>query len=133
MFATTRQGGQDTVTAPDVCKTVVGPSVVPTPYPTVGMPPTANPTTTKVLITGMPALTKASKAVPTNGDEPGASGGGGVVSNKVMGPAEYIMSSMKVKLEGNPAVRMNDMVKINDGNTVGMDVAPSQTKVMIMS
>ena len=69
----------------------------------------------------------------SNGDEPGASGGGGVVSSKVMGPAEYIMSSMKVKLEGNPAVRMTDTVKINDGNTIGMDAAPSQTKMMIMS
>jgi len=133
MFATTKAGGQDMVNAPDVCKTVVGPAVVPTPYPTVGMPPTGNPTTTKVFIAGAPALTKASKAMPTNGDQPGASGGGGVVSGKVMGAAEYILSSMKVKLEGNPAVRLNDMVKLNDGNTVGMDIAPSQSKVMIMS
>ena len=52
---------------------------------------------------------------------------------KVMGCVEYIMSSMKVKLEGNPAVRLTDTVKINDGNTVGMNAAPSQTKVMVMN
>ncbi|MBF0529304.1 MAG: type VI secretion protein, partial [Deltaproteobacteria bacterium] len=43
------------------------------------------------------------------------------------------MSSMKVKIEGNPAVRLTDTVKLNDGNTIGMNSAPSQTKVMILS
>ncbi|MEI7636767.1 MAG: DUF4150 domain-containing protein [Syntrophus sp. (in: bacteria)] len=133
MQATTKAGGQETITVPDICKTVVGPSVVPMPYPAIGMPSTGNPSTTKVFIDGAMALTKASKVQPTSGDEAGASGGGGVVSSKVMGPIEYIMSSTKVKLEGNPAVRMTDTVKINDGNTIGMNAAPSQTKVMIMS
>lgn len=133
MFATTRAGGMLNITAPDVCKTVVGPSVVPIPYPNIGMPPSGNPAAMKVFIVGAQALTKASKTVPTNGDQPGASGGGGVVSAKIMGPAEYIMSSMKVKIEGNPAVRLTDMVKLNDGNTVGLNCAPSQTKVMIPS
>jgi Domain of unknown function (DUF4150) len=133
MQATTKAGGQVTITAPDICKTVVGPSVVPTPYPSLGMPSTGNPTTKKVFIDGAMALTKASKIQPVSGDEAGASGGGGVVSNKVMGCVEYIMSSLKVKLEGNPAVRLTDTVKINDGNTVGMNAAPSQTKVMVMS
>jgi hypothetical protein len=133
MFAVTKMAGQATITAPDMCKTVVGPSVVPMPYPTLGMPATGMPTTLKVFIAGSPALTKASKITPSNADQPGASGGGGVVSSKVMGPIEFIMSSMKVKLEGNPAVRMTDTVKINDGNTIGMEAAPSQTKVMIMS
>jgi hypothetical protein len=133
MFATTRAGGMDNITAPDVCKTVVGPSVVPIPYPDMGMPPSANPTALKVFIVGAQALTKMSQVVPTNGDQPGASGGGGVVSSEIMGPAEYIMSSMTVKIEGNPAVRLTDTVKLNNGNTIGLNSAPSQTKVMILS
>jgi hypothetical protein len=99
----------------------------------VGVTSAGNPVTTKVFIVGSPALTKASKVSPTDGDEAGASGGGGVVSGKIMGPAEYITSSMKVTLEGNPAVRLTDMIKTNDGNTMGMTAAPSQSKVMIMS
>ena len=133
MFATTRAGGMDNITVPDICKTVVGPAVVPLPYPDMGVPSAANPTAMKVFIVGAQALTKMSKVIPTNGDQPGASGGGGVVSSKIMGPAEYIMSSVKVKIEGNPAVRLSDMVKLNDGNTIGMTAAPSQTKVMVMA
>ena len=133
MFATTIAGGMQSITVPDVCKTVVGPAVVPIPYPDMGMPPTGSPTATKVFIVGALALTKASKSQPTNGDEPGASGGGGVVSSKIMGPAEYIMSSMVVKIEGNPAVRLTDTMKLNDGNTIGLNAAPSQTAVMVLS
>ncbi len=133
MFATTQAGGLDSVTAPDVCKTQVGPANVPIPYPNLGVPSGGMPVTIKVFIVGAPALTKASKVSPTNGDEAGASGGGGVVSGKIMGPAEYITSSMKVKLEGKPAVRLTDMIKTNDGNTIGLNSAPSQTKVMVMS
>ena len=133
MFATTIAGGMQSITAPDVCNTVVGPAVSPIPYPDIGVPSSATPTATKVFIAGALALTKASKTEPTNGDQPGASGGGGVVSTKIMGAAEYIMSSMKVKIEGNPAVRLTDTMKLNEGNTVGLNCAPSQTKVMIMS
>ena len=83
------------------------------------------------MICGMPALTKASKCQPTNGDQGGVSNG--VVSGKIMGPTEYIMGSMKVKLEGNPAVYTGNPTKQNDGNAVGSDLQPSQNKVMIMS
>ena len=133
MFATTIAGGMQNITAPDVCKTVVGPAVVPIPYPDIGVPSCATPTALKVFIVGALALTKMSKTMPTNGDQAGASGGGGVSSNTIMGPAEYIMSSMKVKIEGNPAVRLTDTVKLNNGNTIGLNCAPSQSKVMIMS
>ena len=101
------------------------------PYPNIGMPPTGNPVTQKVMIHGMPALTKASKIQPTNGDQPGSAGG--VVSGKIMGPAEFIMGSVKVKLEGNPAVFMGNPTKQNDGNAVGSNLVPSQNVVMIMA
>ena len=131
MFAATKAGGQ-LMAMPDVCQTPAPPGPpVPIPYPNIGMPPTANPVTTKVLIGGMPALTKASKIQPTNGDQAGVNQG--VVSGKIMGPAEIIMGSTKVKLEGNPAVFMGNPTKQNDGNAVGSIIQPSQNKVMIMS
>jgi hypothetical protein len=133
MFATTIAGGMQSITAPDVCNTVVGPAVSPIPYPDLGVPSSAMPTATKVFIVGGLALTKASQVVPSTGDEAGVSGGGGVVSAKIMGATQYITSSMKVMIEGNPAVRLTDSMKLNDGNTVGLNCAPSQTKVMIMS
>jgi uncharacterized Zn-binding protein involved in type VI secretion len=125
MYATTTEKGQ-LLAMPDVCLTPT-----PVPYPNIGMPPTANPVTQKVLICGLPALTKASKCQPTSGDEAGVNNGS--VSGKIMGPTEYLQGSMKVQLEGNPAVFMGNPTKQNDGNAVGSDLQPSQNKVMIMS
>ncbi len=127
--ATTKAGGQ-LMAMPDVCKVPAPPAPpIPTPFPNIGMPTTANPVTTKIMIDGMPALTKASKIQPTQGDQAGVAGG--LVSGKIMGPAEYVMSSLKVKFEGNPAVFMGNTTKQNDGNAVGADMAPTQAKVMI--
>lgn len=131
MFAVTKQNGQ-CMAMPDVCKTPAPPAPpVPIPYPNIAMPMMGNPATTKVMISGMPALNKASKIPMSNGDQAGVAGG--LASSKIMGPAEFIMSSMKVKLEGNPAVRLGDTTKQNDGNAVGAVIAPSQAKVMVMS
>jgi len=131
MYATTKEKGQ-LLAMPDVCLTPAPPAPpVPVPYPNIGMPPVADPVTQKVMICGMPALTKASKCQPTSGDEAGVNNG--PVSGKIMGPTEYLMGSMKVKLEGNPAVFMGNPTKQNDGNAVGSDLQPSQNKVMIMS
>ena len=131
MFAVTKQAGQ-CMAMPDVCNTPIPPAgPVPIPYPNIAMPMMGNPATTKVMISGMPALTKSSKLTMSNGNQAGVNGG--VVSGKIMGPAEFIMGSRKVKLEGNPAVRMGDTTKQNDGNAVGAVLVPSQVKVMIMS
>ena len=130
MFAITKEAGQ-VMAMPDVCKVPAPPAPpIPMPFPNIGMPPSANPVTTKIMIGGMPALTKASKIQPTQGDEAGVAGG--LVSGKIMGPAEFVMASMKVKFEGNPAVFMGNTTKQNDGNAVGADLVPSQSKVMIM-
>lgn len=131
MFAVTKQAGQ-CFAFPDVCKTPIPPAgPVPIPYPNIAMPMMGNPATRKVMISGMPALTKASKISMSNGDQPGVAGG--AVSGKIMGPAEFVLGSLKVKLEGNPAVRLGHPTKQNDGNAVGAVLVPSQAKVMIMS
>ena len=130
MFAVTLAGGQCMAT-PDVCQvpTPLGP--VPTPFPNIGMPPMGNSPTTKVLVSAMPALTKASKIPLTNGDQLGTAGG--VVSGKVMGEVAFIVGSAKVKFEGQAAIRLSTPTKQNAGNTVGAVLAPSQAKVVIVS
>lgn len=131
MFAVTKQNGQ-CMAMPDVCKTPLPPAApVPLPYPNIALPMLGNPATTKVLIAGMPALTKASKISISNGDQAGAAGG--VMSSKIMGPTEFVSGSMKVKLEGNPALRLGDPTRQNDGNAIGAVLLPSQSTVMIMS
>lgn len=131
MFAVTKQSGQ-CMAMPDVCKTPAPPAPpVPIPYPNIAMPMLGNPCTMKVLICGMPALSKASKITMSSGDEAGVAGG--AMSGKMMGPCEFIMGSMKVMLEGNPAVRLSDPTKQNDGNAMGAVLAPSQAVVMILA
>ena len=131
MFAVTKQNGQ-CMAMPDVCKTPAPPAPpIPIPYPNIAMPMMGNPCTIKVLICGMPALTKASKIPMSNGNQAGVAGG--VMSGKIMGATEFIMGSMAVKLEGNPAVKLGDPTKQNEGNAMGAVLAPSQAVVMIMS
>ncbi|OYO27937.1 DUF4150 domain-containing protein [Janthinobacterium sp. PC23-8] len=131
MYAVTKQDGQ-CLAAADVCKTPAPPAPpVPLPYPNIAMPMMGDPATEKVFITGMPALTMASKITISSGDEAGVAGG--VASAKQMGPAEFTQGSMTVSLEGNMAVRLGDPTKHNDGNAIGSVLAPSQNIVMIMS
>lgn len=131
MFAVTLQAGQ-CMAMPDVCKVPAPPAPpIPTPFPNIGMPMMGNPTTVKVFIGGMPALHKSSQIPVTNGDEAGVAGG--MVSGSIVGPVQFVMGSMVVKLEGNPAVRLSDPTKQNNGNAMGAVLAPSQAIVMIMS
>jgi hypothetical protein len=131
MFAVTKENGQ-LFAFPDVCKVPAPPAPpIPTPFPNTAMPQMGNPATTKVLIHGMPALTKASKIEPTNGDQGGAAGG--LVSGKMMGAATFVSGSTKVKLEGNPAVYLGCPTQQNENNAMGSVLAPSQGIVLIMS
>jgi hypothetical protein len=52
----------------------------------------------------------------STGDEAG-SAGGGVVSNKIKGKAEFVSSSFDVKFEGKNVCRAFDLMLHNDKNT----------------
>jgi hypothetical protein len=52
----------------------------------------------------------------STGDEAG-SAGGGVVSNKIKGKAEFVLFSMDVKFEGKNVCRAFDIMLHNDKNT----------------
>lgn len=130
MFAVTLAGGQ-CLAMPDVCEVPTPGGPVPTPFPNIGLPSMGDSPTTKVLVSGMPALTKASKIPLTNGDEVGKVGG--VASKKTQGEVEFIAGSAKVKFEGQAAVRLSTPTKQNAGNALGAVLAPSQSKVMVIS
>ncbi len=130
--ALTNMGGMMTANVPDVCKvpTPSG-SPVPTPFPNMSQGTMLNPgtLTKKVKVAKAPAAMLSSKTTLSNGDEPGVALG--VVSGKIMGPAEFINGSMKVRLEGKAAIRLGDPTKQNQGNTTGAVVAPSQAIVLM--
>lgn len=134
-FAMTNQSGTLMSTGPtDVCITPAAPSPIPTPYPNIAMMNQADSGTlsSKVKIAGSKAATVKTEVKRTSGDEAGVNGG--TISGKNMGPAGFSKGSSKVKIEGNPAVRMGDPTKHNglpNFNTVGIATAPSQSKVDI--
>jgi len=99
----------------DICKTKVGSSVVPIPYPNVAVSQDADNTAATVFINGEPACHASSIFASSTGDEPGSRGG--IRSGDTQGKAEFITSSPNVFIEGEPAVRMGDLMVSNDGNT----------------
>ena len=136
MFASTIGGGQ-AMGFPDVCLTPAppSPSPVPIPYPNTAMLPQGNPGTasTKVIIGGSPAATMNTQIMMTNGDNAGVATG--VASGMVMGPAKAMVGVMKIMLEGKPAIHLTTPFGHNGSSPncpAGVQVAPSQTKVILM-
>ncbi|MEW6262381.1 MAG: DUF4150 domain-containing protein [Thermodesulfobacteriota bacterium] len=130
MNALTIEGGQLMAT-PDTCQTPQPLGTVPVPYPNIAMPPVASSTTTKVLIAGMPALTKNSRISISSGDEAGVAGG--VACGQIMGEAKFTSGSFRVKLEGSAAVFFGSLTTQNANNAVGCVLMTGQFTVSIMS
>ena len=114
---------------PDVCKTPTPGGPVPVPYPNTAMTNLAMPPVIKVIVCGSPAINKGSKIAISMGDTAGTLGG--VSSNTVMSKAQFTTSSFKVFIGGKPAIRHMDSCTSNNGNTVGAQLEPSQSKVFI--
>ncbi|MCB9596243.1 MAG: DUF4150 domain-containing protein [Sandaracinaceae bacterium] len=137
MFASTSAGGL-TQGFPNVCLTPAppAPNPVPVPYPSLGqcagaLAPTCS---VRVKIQSKTVLTIKTKVMRTQGDEAGV--GGGVASGTFGGPCGRTQSSVKVAVEGSPIVRCLDMVGSNGVSPnvpVGVQVAPSQTLVIVLS
>jgi hypothetical protein len=89
----------------------------------------------KVKIVKKKAVTVKSHIPMSSGDEAGTAGGG-MISSKFKGPAEYKMGSSKVKFKGKKAAHLLSMVgqngKANHNMPAGTHVSPSQTKVKVM-
>lgn len=118
--------------APDVCKTPSPAGPVPVPYPNQGMVPQSIMTSKKVFIAHKMVCTKKSKMPRSQLDEAGVAGG--VKSGMNMGPVLYKKCSMKLLIEGMPTAHHLSMTGHNGVSAnipAGVQLAPSQTKVMI--
>lgn len=101
---------------PDVCKTPSPAGPVPIPYPNVAMSSDTSNGASTVLSDGNPTCVKDSNFSTSTGDEAG-SAGGGVVSNKIKGKAEFVNFSFDVFFEGKNVERAMDLMLHNDKNT----------------
>ena len=118
---------------PDVCKTPVGPLVVPLPYPNIAMHTMHVPSQTNIIIGGGLAENLMTMGTLSNGDNAGVLMG--VISSLDMGPDRNTMGSTKVLIGGAFATRLTSTTGQNgvSPNTVGMTIAPSQVTVLILS
>jgi len=137
MFPASTNGGGQCMAFPDVCKTPSPAGPIPIPYPNIAMANQAKGDTCsdKVKIDGKKTIVETSEISMSSGDEAGCAGGG-VVSSKFKGPAQYKKGSSKVKAEGKGIAYHTAMVGQNGAPShnipPGVQVAPSQTKVIVM-
>jgi hypothetical protein len=117
-----------TVAFPDVCKTPTPGGPVPVPYPNAVAGTSSDFAPGKYPLKGGGAITlKDSNFSMSAGDEAGTAGGG-VVSNKVKGKAEFMMYSFDVKFEGKNVMPMQDPLLHNDRNTSPAPPSTASTK-----
>lgn len=105
-----------TIAFPDVCKTPTPAGPVPIPYPNVARSSDTAKGTKKVKCDGNSTCVKSSNFRMSTGDEAGCAGGG-VISGKFKGKAEFVNFSFDVKFEGKNVVRAFDLMLHNNKNT----------------
>ncbi|RYZ43756.1 MAG: DUF4150 domain-containing protein [Myxococcaceae bacterium] len=130
MSVVTKESGGVTVAFPDVCKTPSPAGPVPIPYPNVAQSSDTDNGTKRVSVAGNPVCVKDSHFKTSTGDEAGTAGGG-VVSSKTQGKAEFINFSFDVQFEGKNVARALDLMLHNDKNTPPVPLF--QGPVMAMS
>jgi hypothetical protein len=102
---------------PDVCKTPAPPApFVPIPYPNIAKSSDTAQGTTTVKAGGNAICVKDSSFSTSTGDEAG-SAGGGMLSSKITGKAEFVNFSFDVQFEGKNVPRSFDLMLHNDKNT----------------
>ena len=111
-----KDSGGVTQAFPDVCKTPTPAGPVPIPYPNIAMSSDTAQGSKKVKCDGNPICLENSNFKMSTGDEAGTAGGG-VVSNKIKGKAEFVNFSFDVKVEGKGVARALDLMLHNDKNT----------------
>ncbi len=109
-------GGISTV-FPDVCKTPIGPAIVPIPYPNIGKSSDTVKGPKSVTVDGAMPMVKGSKYSTSYGDEAGVAKG--IISSQTKGECEFMMYSFTVKFEGKNVCRMGDPLLQNKKNILG--------------
>lgn len=115
---------------PDVCKTPSPGGPIPIPYPNVAQSSDTAKGSKKVKCDGESICHKDSNFSTSTGDEAGTAGGG-VVSNKTKGKAEFVNFSFDVKVEGSSVARAMDMMLHNDKNTPPFPVIQGPVIVVV--
>lgn len=134
MPAVTQMGGM-ALAFPDVCKTIVGPAVVPIPYPNISTPSMMIPGTgtVKTFTMAMPTAVMMSQHAMTSGDEAGVAGG--VVSQAIKMPAGHLLGSTGVLFEARPVAYTPALTGHNGVGALnappGATLVPSQVKVLV--
>lgn len=105
-----------TIAFPDVCKTPSPGGPIPIPYPNIAQSSDTADGSSTVKCDGNPVCLQTSNFRMSTGDE-GGTAGGGVVSNKIKGKAEFINFSFDVKFDGKFVARALDQMLHNDKNT----------------
>jgi hypothetical protein len=102
------------------------------PYPNIGQVNQASKTAAKTKFVGKPVVLKNSEIPRSSGDEAGTAGGG-VVSNVNMDKVTYKKGTPNLRIEGQQCEYHTAMTGHNgtNANTVGAQVSPSQTKVLV--
>ena len=103
---------------PDVCKTPVALVIVPLPYPNIGKASDTSGGPTTVTVDGKMPMTKGATYAMSTGDEAGTAGGG-IISNRIKGPCEFLLYSFDVKFEGRNVCRLGDPLFHNQKNILG--------------
>ncbi|MCF6775360.1 DUF4150 domain-containing protein [Thiotrichales bacterium 19X7-9] len=103
----------------DVCKTQVGPAVVPIPYPNIWDLTLSEPLPT-ILIDGTPAMNLECMGDLTQGDEAGIEGG--IISSEIMGEGQCLTGAENVLLDGAPAVIMGGSTTMQNSENAPGDV-----------
>ncbi|QRK04191.1 DUF4150 domain-containing protein [Archangium violaceum] len=116
MSVVTKDSNGVSAAFPDVCKTPSPGGPIPIPYPNVAKSSDTAQGTKKVSVEGNPVCVKDSNFSTSTGDEAGTAGGG-VVSGKTKGKAEFVNFSFDVKFEGKNVARAMDLMLHNDKNT----------------
>jgi len=109
--------GGKSIVFPDVCKTPIGPSIVPIPYPNIGQSSDTSKGAKSVKVDGQMPMVKGAVYSTSTGDEAGTAKG--VVSGTTKGEGEFMMYSFDVKFEGKNVCRLGDPLWHNKKNIVG--------------
>jgi hypothetical protein len=121
---------------PDVCKTPAPPApFAPIPYPNIAKSSDTADGSETVKCDGNPICLKSSNFSTSTGDEAGTAGGG-MVSNKTKGKAEFVNFSFDTMVEGKNVARALDLMLHNDKNTppfplVQGPATPGQSNVKV--
>ena len=119
----TGMGGLGNQLPPNICK--VPPYAVPTPLPSLGPDPATIPATQSMtmLVMGCPTSVQGSTGMTLPVDIVGS-----LLGNT--GTFTVEMGSTRVFASGRPVALLSSLMSFNTKNTVGVEAAPSQPKVL---